>query len=213
VQPLRWAFSGAVAGAISAFIFTVIHDLLISDIWFSLVMMLVAGALCGAAVCWSYAMLVERPSFKSWLGYNLVYDGLFMLLGLASLILFEPVTTMAAVISANGPPEALIGQALPVTAGFTVIMAVIISFLYGFSWPRFGAAVLTSTTLVLLLGLNVSVIGLVSIPRGSWYLVAEMFGLILALNAVLVIVVSWIERKRLLQRTARERPLAVGNEG
>jgi len=109
-------------------------------------------------------------------------------------LLFEPVTTMAALIAANGPPEALIGQALPVTAVFTLAMAVAISLVYGFNWRRFGVILLTCTTLVLLLGLNVSVIGLVSIPRGSWYLVAEMFGLILALNAALVVVCAGLER-------------------
>jgi hypothetical protein len=203
--------SGAAAGCISAFIFTVIHDIFISDIWSMLVIMLVAGAMCGAAVSWSYSMLVSRPSLKSWLAYNLLYDGMFMLLGLVSLLLFEPVTSMAALIAVNGPPDALIGQAMPVTAVFTLVMAVAISLVYGFNYrfslSRFGAVLLTSMTLVLLLGLNVSVIGLVSIPRGSWYLVAEMFGLILVLNMVLVIVVTGLERKSLLPGDAKERPL------
>jgi len=216
-QRPRWAFSGATGGVISAFIFVVIHDIFISDIWSMMAIMLVAGALCGAVLGWSYSLLVKRPSLKSWLAYNLLYDGMFILLGLVSVLVFEPVTTMAALIAVNGPPEALIGQALPVTAVFTVIMAVTISLIYGFSYrfslSHFGAALLTCTTLVLLLGLNVSVIGLVSIPRGSWYLVGEMFALILVLNAVLVIVCAGLERKTLLQGRRVERPLPVGNEG
>lgn len=40
-SPVR---SGAVAGALSVFVFTIIHDILISDIWFSLLPMAVAGA-------------------------------------------------------------------------------------------------------------------------------------------------------------------------
>jgi hypothetical protein len=213
----RWAFSGAVAGAVSAFIFTAVHDIFISDIWSMLAIMLVAGALCGAGLGWSYSLLVRRPSLRSWVAYNLLYDGMFILLGLVSVLIFEPVTTMAALIAVNGPPEALIGQAMPVTAVFTVIMAATISLIYGFnnrfSLSRFGAVLLTCTTLVLLLGLNVSVIGLVSIPRGSWYLVAEMFALILVLNAVLVVVCAGLERKNLLHGRRVERPLAVGNEG
>jgi hypothetical protein len=39
---------GAAAGAVSAFIFVIIHNIFISDIWFSLVMMLVAGAVACA---------------------------------------------------------------------------------------------------------------------------------------------------------------------
>jgi hypothetical protein len=209
----RWVVSGAIAGAISALIFTIVHDILISDIWSMLAVMLVAGALCGACLSWSYSLLVKRPALKNWLGYNALYDGLLMLLGFVSTLMFEPVTTMAAVTQLNGPPDALIGQAMPVTAVFTVLMALTISLVYGFRWSRFGAAVLTSTVLVLLLGLNVSVIGLVSIPRGSWYLIGEMYGLILMLNGVYVAVWAALERKRLLGVPGQEGPLVVDNDG
>ena len=201
----RFALSGTIAGIISALVFTMIHDIFISDIWFSLVMMLVAGALCGACLGWSYAMLAKTPSLRSWLGYNLIYVGLFVLLGLVSVLIFQPVMPMAALIMANEPPGALIAQAMPVTAVFTLLMAVIISLIYGFSRSRFGAIVLTCAVLVLLLGLNVSVIGLVSIPRGSWYLVMEMFVLILTLNVVYVLVFAGLERRSLLHLPANER--------
>ena len=108
----RFALSGAFAGVASAFIFTIIHDILISDIWFMLIPMLIAGALCGALVSWSYGLLVPAASIRGWLGYNLVYVVMFGLLGAASVLLFEPVTTMAAVVSLNGPPTDLINQAL-----------------------------------------------------------------------------------------------------
>jgi hypothetical protein len=48
-----------------------------------------------------------------------------------------------------------------------------------------------------LLGLNVSVIGLVSIPRSSVSIIAELFGLIVALNIVYVLVFIGLERKTL----------------
>lgn len=208
----RWAVSGAIAGAVSALIFTVIHDILISDIWSMLAIMLLGGAICGACLGWSYSLLVKQTSLRSWLAYNALYDGMFMLLGFVSVLIFEPVTSMTAVTSLNGPPDALIAQAMPVTAAFTLIMTLVISPIYGFSWPRFGAVLLTSVMLVLLLGLNVSVIGLVSIPRGSWYLVMEMFGLILTLNAVYVVVFSGLERKQLFSAARREGSLAFGEE-
>jgi len=37
---------------------------------------------------------------------------------------------------------------------------------------------------VLLLGLNISIIGLVSMPSGTWILVAELLGLVVVLNFV-----------------------------
>jgi hypothetical protein len=71
------AFSGTLAGVISSLVFTVIHDIFISDIWFMLIPMLVAGALCGALLSCSYGMFVAEPSLRSWLGYNLVFVVLF----------------------------------------------------------------------------------------------------------------------------------------
>jgi hypothetical protein len=53
--------------------------------------------------------------------------------------------------------------------------------------------------LVLSLGLNVSAIGLVDIPRGSLYLIMELFGLIVALNGVYAVVFVALERQSLLR--------------
>jgi len=48
---------GAAAGALAALTFAAVHALLISDIWYSLVAMLAAGAVCGATIGWSYGRL------------------------------------------------------------------------------------------------------------------------------------------------------------
>ena len=194
----RYLRSGAVAGAVSAFAFAVIHHLFISDIWFSLVIMMVAGALCGACVGWTYGLLFETPSLGSWWRYNMLYVAMFVLLGAASVLVFEPVTTVGALIAANEPPDALIGQAMPMTIGFTLAAAILVSWLYGRSWLHYGAILLTCTVLILLLGLNVSVIGLVYIPGSSLYLIGELFGLILAINVFYVAAFIALERKSLV---------------
>jgi hypothetical protein len=195
----RYARSGAAAGVVSAFVFAVIHDLFISDIWFSLIALVVAGAVCGLCLGWSYALLVTAPSLGGWVRYNLLYLAMFLLLGAASVLVYEPVTTLSAVIAANAPPDELIRQAMPMTVAFTLATAALVSLLYPKSWTRFGAILLTCTVLVLSLGLNVSTIGLVDIPRGSLYLIMELFGLILALNGVYVLVFIALERRSLLR--------------
>jgi hypothetical protein len=160
MDPIRPLSHGALAGAFSALTFTWAHDLLISDIWFSLPIMMIAGAACGACLAWTFDLLIEIPS-----------------------------------TSLNGPPGDLIEQALPMTILSTLAMAGIISRIYARSWQQFGAVLLTCAVLVILLGLNVSVIGLVSIPRGAFYLVAEMFGLIVIL--ALVFSVAYLVFKQL----------------
>ena len=194
MKTLTSASLGAFSGIVSTLIFTIVHDIFISDIWFMLLPMLVAGALCGALLSWSYRLLVVVPSRLGWLVYNLIYVALFGLLGVASVLFFEPVTTMAAMVTLNGPPTELIDQAMPMTVGFTLGMAALFTLLYGRSITKFLAVLLTCTVLVALLGLNVSVIGLVAIPSGSLVVIAELFGLILVLNAVYVIVYLVLER-------------------
>lgn len=191
---LKITLLGAFSGMGSTLIFTIIHNIFISNIWFMLIPMLVAGALCGALLSWSYRLLVTIPSQWGWLVYNLVYVVLFGLLGVASVLFFKPVTTMAAVATLNGPPTELIDQAMPMTIVFTLGMAVLITFLYNRSITKFLAVLLTCTVLVALLGLNVSAIGLVAIPSGSLVVIAELFGLIVVLNLVYVMVYLMLDR-------------------
>jgi hypothetical protein len=122
---------------------------------------------------------------------------MFILLGAVSVLVFEPVTTIMALVVANEPPDELIGQAMPMTIVFTLATAILLSWRYGRNWLHYIAILLTCTLLVLLLGLNVSVIGLVSIPGSSLYLIAEMFGLILTINLAYVAVFIALERKSL----------------
>jgi hypothetical protein len=184
---------GAAAGALAALAFAAVHALWIADIWFSLVPMMIAGALCGATIAWSYGRLFG-PSIWTWLGYNASYLVALAVLGLVSLAVFEPRTTMAEVLAGDGPPVDLIADALPLTIAFTLATALILGALFGRTPAAFGTILVTTSVLVVLLGLDVSVIGLIRIPTEMLYLVAEMVGLIVVLAgsfAALVVALAW----------------------
>ena len=108
-----WAYtrSGAISGIISTFIFTIIHDIFISDIWYSFFIMAIAGIICGVCISISYGLLFKKPSIGSWFRYNLIFIAMFLLLGVASVLIFEPITTVAALMQANDRPDELINQA------------------------------------------------------------------------------------------------------
>jgi hypothetical protein len=187
---------GAVAGAFSAVVFTAVHDLIISDIWFMLVPMALAGAVCGLGIALSYALLVDSPTMGGWLRYNLHY--LLLLIGLAplSLLLFEPVTTIPALLaSPDGLPAELIREILPLAAVYTLFMALLITWLYGRRWSRLIVVLPTCAVLVLLLGLNVAAFGLVQLTAGWAPLMLELLGLVVALNLVYVVAFLWLARK------------------
>ena len=192
--------SGTIAALVSALIFTIVHQIFISDIWFSIPIMLIAGALCGPSLGWSYGVLVSVPTLKNWLAYNLVYMAMFGILGAVSVAAFDPITTVEALIEVNESPNELIGKAMPLTVVFTFLMAGIVTVLSTRRWANFGSALLACVILVLSLGLNVSIIGLVSLPSGSLYLVVELFALILALGVVFAVAFAILERKQLSPR-------------
>ncbi len=189
--------SGTLAGVVSTVVFTVVHDLLISNIWPMLVPMLIAGMGSGICLAWSYSHLARRRSLAGWLGYNLTYLMMFGLLGVVSIAMFEPVTTVGALIAGGRPPDGLFLQALPMTVVFTLIGAVLVTWMFGRSLAGFGSAAVTMTVLTLTLGTNIAIIGLVEFSAGTWSLVGEFFALTALLGAVFAVTFAILERKAL----------------
>ena len=185
----RFVGVGASAGVFSALTFTVVHQLIISSIWFAFPAMVVAGAVCGLCLAWSYLLVTRTPSASTWLRYNLGYLAMFLALGAVSVATFDPVTTIAALLETNQPPTELIGRALPMTGGFTLGTAVLLSVLYRPSWSGALSLFVTTSVLVLLLGLNISVLGLVGVPHAEFRVLAETFGLLVLLGGVYTIAV------------------------
>ena len=200
----RFARSGVIAGASSALAFTALHDWLISDIWATLPLMVASGALCGGAIAWSFSLLQPMPSVREWLQYNGLYLGSLALLGVVSIVVFEPVTTIAALVAANEPPEELFARAMPMTVVFTLVLALGLSVLYRARLRSAAAVLATCILVVALLGLNVSVLGLVAVPLGSVYLIAELFVLLIVLDLVYAVAFVALERSRL-----RKEPLVA----
>jgi len=193
--PGSFAFTGALSGFVSTFLFTVVHQIFISNIWFSFVFMAVAGILSGFLIAMGFGILFRSYTSYSWFSYNSIYLVMFLLLALFSVIVFEPVTTMGELLQANGPPDDLIRKAFPMTILFTIAFAVIISVLYAKKLLQVLMVVITCAELMLVLGLNVSVIGLVDIPRTGFHLIMELFGLILLILFMNAIIFRILERK------------------
>jgi hypothetical protein len=205
----RFPLRGAVAGAVSAVGFAALHALVISDIWWSVVPMAIAGALCGACVAWSYGVIVGRRSLMSWAGYNSSYIGLLVLLAVISLLVFEPVTTIPMLMAPDGleRAEALMGDAVGVTVLVGLAGAALVTSLFGRKWWHVGPVMVTMTVVITLLGLNVSILGLVEIPGSSAYLVAELFGLIFGIVLVYAAVFAVLEWRSLGSRESEPAPV------
>lgn len=186
--------SGAIAGAASSIIFMAVHQALISNIWGTWPVMIGAGALCGLCIAWTYGLLLREPAAGSWAAYNLTFVGMFVVLGAISELVFSPITTLTAVIEATGSPDELIGNALPMTALFTIAAPAFVVALFGRQWKRYLPVLLAVLVLVMTLGLNISIIGLVEIPGSSYYLVAELLVLTAALGLFYAVAFWALER-------------------
>jgi hypothetical protein len=197
---LAYLRSGAIAGALSAVCFAFIHAWFISDIWFFAWVMVAAGALCGLCLALGYAVVVVTPTAGNWVRYNAHFVVMLAILGFLSVLFFEPVTTIAALLRLDGPPEDLFQQALPLTVAFTLVTVIVLSLYYRRGWRGFAALLLATVVLVALLGLNVSVIGLVNIPRSFLYLVFELAALVLALGLVYMALFALLEWKTFFRR-------------
>ena len=193
--PRSFALTGALAGFVSTFLFTVVHQIFISNIWFSFLFMAGAGILSGFLIALGYGLLFKSYTSFSWFSYNFIFLVMFLLLALFSVVIFEPVTTMAELLQANGPPDELIRKAFPMTILFTIAFAVIISKLYAKKLLQVMMVVITCSVLMLVLGLNVSVIGFVDIPKTGFHLIMELFGLIILILFMNALVFRFLERR------------------
>ena len=77
----RVVLSGATAGVVTAVAFAYLHELLISDIWFSVVPMMIAGALCGGTLAWTYHLLFPAASGTTWSSFVGLQIALLLTLG------------------------------------------------------------------------------------------------------------------------------------
>ena len=195
--------SGAVAGVVSAGAFALVHAVFISEIWFSLPMLLAAGVSCGFFLGWTFGLLFDKPSLGSWFRYNALFVALLASIAVVSELVYETIITLAEVMT--GPPGSLYLRAMPVTILTIFAISAIVFKLYGRTPVQFAAILLTSSVLVLFLGLNVSLMGLVFVPTDSLYLIVENFGLIIALGLVYCVVFAGLERRRLDRKTANVR--------
>jgi len=190
-----FAASGGIAGAVSALIFTAVHQLLISRIWFAIVAMLVAGFACGASLAWSYRLAIRTPSLRRWIQYNAFYVAILIGLGLSSLAAFEPVTTIAQLLQSSEPPRALIARAFPITMLFTAGSATFLCVLYRPGWRGAAAVFVTTLLIVLVLGLNISILGFVSVQKTQLVVIAEVLALVIVLAGVYTAFMAYLWRQ------------------
>ena len=116
--------------------------------------------------------------------YNLLYLAMFVVLGVVSVLVFQPVTTIPALLQSNEPPRELIARAFPMTGLFGLGTAASLFLFYRPSWTAGFAILLTTSVLILFLGLNISVLGLVAVPRGALGVIGEVFALLVAIIGI-----------------------------
>ncbi|MGI9584135.1 MAG: hypothetical protein ACR2N7_00925 [Acidimicrobiia bacterium] len=184
--------AGAVGGVVTTAAFIVLHQLLISNIGEMFMPMAISGAACGAAISWSYAKLGRPDSTAMWFGLNGAYLATLLILGLASLIVFTPQWTFAELNVDDAPIGDLFSQAAPLMFVFSIVGAAVVFWSFGASRPSFFPILLAETLLVLLLGHNVAIIGLVELTSEGWSLVWLMLGLVAFFGVVFATVTRLI---------------------
>lgn len=161
--------------------FAVIHDILIVDIWFNIGPMAAAGAACGLCVTWSYDKAIADHSTRRWFAYNTSCATLIVALGAASFAVLNPQFTMAELMVADDALEQVIPPALPLMIAATLVGTLILWALFGRTRAAVIPILVTQILLVLLVGHNLAILGLVEVSSD----VLRVFGEFVALTAFL----------------------------
>ncbi len=158
---------GAAAGVLATVAFTVFHDLWISDIWATFAPMLVAGALSGLSLAWSYSTVPGPDSARRWFGYNAVHVGLLLALGVVSLAVLDPIMSMAEIMASPDPLGDVLPPAVPLMAAAAVLGAAVVWLAYGRRPASLAPMLVTQAMLVFFIGHNLAILGLVDIPANE----------------------------------------------
>lgn len=168
--------AGAVAGVVTVLAFAVVHDLWIADIWFNIVPMVVAGAGCGAALAWSYRESAAGHTWGRWWGHIGLSAGILIGLGAWSLLTLEPRFSMAELMTAEDPLSMVLPPAMPLMAWGVVVGTAIVWVLASRRVGAIPAIFVTQVLLVLLVGHNLAILGLVDIPADEMFRLWSFLG-------------------------------------
>ena len=168
---------GGLSGGLTVLVFTLVHDLWISDIWFNLGPMVLSGALCGLAIVWSYNTAVSPQSTRRWFVFNGVLVGLLVALGGMSFVVLDPKFTMAEAMAMEDALAELIPPALPLMIGAILVGTVLVWIGYGRKATALVPAFVVQVLLVFLVGHNLAILGLVELSGDLVATFVEFIGL------------------------------------
>jgi hypothetical protein len=174
--------AGVVAGVLSTLAFVIIHDVFIMAIWFTLAPMLISGALCGLSLAWSYRAAVQRHSARRWLGWNGAFVVLLSALGVSSFLIFEPSYSMAELLVADDPLGDVLPPAMPLLIIATVAGTLAMWAVSGRKPAALAPILVTQALIVLLVGHNLAILGMVDMSGAVAHMVGE-FALLIAFLA------------------------------
>jgi hypothetical protein len=199
--PPTWL--GAVTGVVVVFGFTIFHHLVIADIWFNIGPMLIAGAICGLCVTWSYRKAVLDHSTGAWFRYGGLYAVEMTALGAVSVAVLQPRYTMAELLVADNDMELLMPPSIPLMIGAMVVGTVLFWLYYERRWAALFPILVTQMLLVFMLGHQLAFLGLVE-PSSTLVVAFGEFALLaIGIMVAFCVVAMWsaIALNRLLPRS------------
>jgi hypothetical protein len=153
--------------------------------------MLLAGALCGFSITWSYRKGVVGHSTAAWFRYAGLYAAEMIALGAVSLVVLRPRFTMAELMVADDALEQLMPPSLPLMIGAMVVGTVLIWLYYGRRWAALAPIAVTQVLLVFLLGHQFAFLGLVESSSALLVIFGEFALITVGLTAAFCFGVRW----------------------
>lgn len=194
---------GAVVGVVVVFAFTIAHNIFITDIWFNVIPMLMAGVLIGFCLVWSYRSGVTEHSTGAWLGYNALHVAEMVALGAVSFLVFRPRFTMAELLVAPDAFDQLISPSMPLILGAMAVGTLAVWAYFRFRGAALGPILITQVLVVFLLGHQFAFLGLVASESALYVTAAGFVGITAALAAAYSLGVMGVEKAVTRMRSFR----------
>lgn len=176
--------AGAASGAITVLVFTTLHGLLITDIWFNAGPMAFSGLLCGVLLVWSYRTTGVEHTARRWWAYVGASSVLLMALGPVSVLTLDARWTMAEMMDNEDAFELLLGPSLPLMGVAAVVGTGVLWVWLGRRPRALLPILLTQVLLVFFAGHQLAFLGLIEVSSDTAVALVEFAGLVALLGGL-----------------------------
>lgn len=154
--------SGALAGVITSIIFVVVHNILISKIWFITPFAVIIGALTGISLGWAYTTIYENLNTNNLVFFLLIFSLPMVIIEFLTFFSERKYTIDELTNQQTFPTELLIKTFIPIIP-VLLVAGFLIGWIFGKTYEAIFASIVANSLILIGIGHNVPILNQVII--------------------------------------------------